>query len=435
MKAIMLLAGEGTRMRPLTYTKPKSLLKICNQPILKHNLEQLKQNGIEDIILVVGYLGEEIKNFLEKSLPEINFQFVAQSEQLGTGHALLKAKDLIKDENFMVICGDDIYHHDDIKKCLNNDLCVTAKEVDDPERFGVFNLENGVVNNLIEKPVNPVSNLANTGLYVLNKDIFSFLENAGKSQRNEFELTDSILNMSKEHSIKCEITNNWIPIGYPWDLLTANEVKMRDSSVNSIDTSSIDKNATIEGNVSIGKNTKVKNGAYIEGPVIIGNNCIIGPNCYVRPNSVIGDGCKIGNSVEIKNTIVGDYTYIEHLTYVGDSIIGDNCNLSAGTIVANLRHDTKTIRTVIKGKLIDTKRRKFGTVIGDYTKTGIRTAIYPGVMFGPFSWTSPGFIMKENIAPLTLDGTKNLGERKFDSNLAEKVRFVQSKLIENERRI
>lgn len=425
----MFLAGEGTRMRPLTYTKPKPLLKIANQTILQHNLEQLKHNDVNDVILVVGYLQDHIKNFL-KNFREFNFQFVIQSQQSGTGHALLQAKDLIKEENFMVMYGDDLYHHDDVKKALENDLCVTAREVIDPERFGIFTIENGIITDLIEKPQNSASNLANTGLYVLNKNIFDFFTKVNKSQRNEIELTDSILLMSKEYSVKCEITNNWIPIGYPWDLLTANEIKIKTLQDFIDDTSHIDKNVTIEGNKKIGKNTRIKNGAYIEGPVIIGDNCVIGPNCYIKPNSVIGNGCRIGNGVEIKNTLVGDETNIEHLAYIGDSIIGNNCNLGAGTITANLRHDNKSIRVIVKGELVDTLRRKFGTVMGDYTKTGIKASIYPGVMLGPFTWTSPGVILKENVKPLSLDGNKALDERKFDSNLSEKIRFVQNKLRE-----
>ena len=172
MQAVMLLAGEGTRMQPLTYTRPKTLLQIANKSILQHNLEQLKENGITDVILVVGYMQDYVRKFLE-DVEGFNFQFVVQNEQLGTGHALLQAKDSIKNSRFIVMYGDDLYNHEDIKKIINNDLCVTAQEVKDPERFGVFTIKNGIMEDLIEKPKNSVSNLANTGLYILNKDIFN----------------------------------------------------------------------------------------------------------------------------------------------------------------------------------------------------------------------------------------------------------------------
>lgn len=198
---------------------------------------------------------------------------------------------------------------------------------------------------------------------------------------------------------------------------------------NRIDTTaSIDKNVTIKGNVRIGKNTVIKNGAYIEGPVIIGDNCTIGPNCYIRENSVIGDGSKVGNGSEVKNSIIGSNTNISHLSYVCDSIVGDNCNFGAGTIVANLRHDDKTIRSMVKDDLVDTSRRKFGVVMADYTKTGINTSIYPGVMIGPFSWTVPGISIKENLQPLTLldeNGKRQIDENRFDKNVIERIRFIK----------
>ncbi len=437
MQAVILLAGEGTRMRPLTYTTPKPLLKISDKTILDYNLKQLKLNGINDIVLVVGHLQENIVKFTDNS-SDFKFKIVVQNERLGTGHALLQTKDLVEDR-FIVICGDDLYHHEDIRKAIKNDLCVTAKEVDEPHKFGVFTLENGFVKELVEKPKNSISNLVNTGLYILDRNIFNFLEKTQISKRKEFELTDAILQMSKEYGIKCEITNNWIPIGYPWDLLNANEIKIREIESSSIDgTSFIGENCTIENIVKIGRNTKIKNGAYIEGPVVIGSNCVIGPNCYIRPNSVIGNDCRIGNSVEIKNALIGDGTKIEHLTYVGDSIIGNDCNLGAGTITANLRHDNKTIRVMVKGQLIDTKRRKFGIVMGDYTKTGVRTSMYPGILIGPFSWTTPGTNVKENIDPLTLvDGNEEriINESKFDPELQGKIRFIQTKVYANDRHL
>ncbi|MBI2084531.1 MAG: NTP transferase domain-containing protein [Candidatus Aenigmarchaeota archaeon] len=422
MKAVMLLAGDSTRMRPLTYTKPKPLLQVAGKTILQHNLEQLKKSGIRDVILVVGYLQDKIKNFLKNNSFGMNLKFVSQEQRMGTGHALLQAKDMIKDETFLVMCGDDIYHSDDIKKCLKSGLCLLANEKENPENFASVEVEKGFVKNIIEKPKNPDSKLTNTGLYVMNKDIFNFLEDVKKSPRDEFEVTDAVFKMCGKHPVKCVIAGKWVPIGYPWDLLIANEMLMKEIVSN---VPAAEKNVMMKGSVSVGKNTIIKSGAYIEGPVIIGSNCTIGPNCFIRVNSVIGNGCRIGNAVEVKNTIIGDNTKIEHLSYVGDSVIGDNCNLAAGTIIANLRHDNKSIRLNVKGQMVDTGRRKFGVVMGDYTKTGIKTSIYPGIMMGPFSWTSPGFVAKENVKPLTLDGSKFLSESKFDSNLAGEISFVK----------
>ncbi len=433
MQAVMLLAGKGRRMRPLTYTRPKPLLKISNETILQHNLSQLKQSGIDDVILVVGYLQDQIKKFLEENNFGINFKFVSQEKQLGTGDALLHAQPFLQENNFLVINGDDYHHKDDIKKCLESDLSVAAKEVSTPSRFGIFVLNNGHVNDLIEKPTEPISNLANAGLYNLNMNIFNLLKNVTVSKRNEIELTDAVKKMATEYSMSCKIIDKWTPIGYPWDLLSVNEIKMNELKNDIDSTSNVEERATIKGIVKIGKDTEIRNGAYIEGPVVIGNNCIIGPNCYIRPFSSVGDDCRIGNSVEIKNSIIGNGTRIEHLSYIGDSIIGEDCNLGAGTITANLRHDNKTIRSKVDGDLVDTGRRKYGVVLGDHTKIGIRTSFYPGVSIGPFSWTFPSSAIKENIEPLSIfDGVNKipLDESKFsDPEILKKINLVKNGLM------
>lgn len=416
MKAIMLVAGEGTRMYPLTHIRPKPLLKILNKPILQHNLEQLSANGIDEVALVVGQHAERIRSFLGNSFNEMKIQYFPQKERLGTAHALLQAKDFINNENFIAIYGDDAYHRDDIRQVLKNDLAVTAKEVVDPERFGVFVVENNFVKDLVEKPKSPVSNLANTGLQVFDTSIFKIIESLKQSSRGELELTDAIKILAAEQSLRCEITNKWIPIGYPWDLLTVTENLMKEIKREIDKTALIEEHTTLIGEVKVGKNTRIKNGVYIEGPVIIGDNCIIGPNCYIRSGTVIGNNCKIGNAVEIKNSIIGDNTKVEHLSYVGDSIIGNFCNLGAGTITANLRHDGKTLRVMVKGELIDTKRRKFGVIMADYSKTGTHNSIYPGTMMGPFSWSVPSIAVSENIDPFHIfDGTKKPVEKsKFE---------------------
>ena len=159
----------------------------------------------------------------------------------------------------------------------------------------------------------------------------------------------------------------------------------------------IEKNVTIKGEVVIAKGTLVKSGAYIEGPVVIGENCVIGPNCYIRASTSIGNNSKVGNAVDIKNSIIGENTCIAHLAYIGDSVIGDNVNVAAGVITANLRHDGKNIKTPVKGKIVDAGRRKLGAIVGDNVKLGINTSIYPGRKIWPDKTTLPCEIVKKDI--------------------------------------
>lgn len=408
MKAVILAAGEGTRIQPLTHTIPKPMLKIINKPILEHNIEQAIKAGVNEFVIVVGHNAKHIVDHFGDNFKECKISYVTQEVQMGTGHALQEVKNLIDEEKFLVMCGDDIYDADDIEKVLKNDLCVGGMEVNDPENFGVIVGESNV-EKIVEKSSEPISNVVNTGLYVFNKNIFTVLEKIEKSPRNELELTDAVNEMAKENSIKVEKLERWMPIVYPWDLLNANE-KLLEKLENEISPdATIDSNVTIVGNVKIGDNSIIKSGTYIESPAVIGKNCTIGPNAYIRPNAVIDDNCKIGNAVEIKNSIIGNNTKIEHLSYIGDSVIGNNCNIACGTVTANLRHDNQTVKVLIKDKKIDTGRRKFGCVLADYTKTGIHTSLYPGIIMGPFSWSVPRISIKENVKPFHIfDGEEKL---------------------------
>lgn len=392
MQAVLLVAGKSTRTYPLTITKPKPLLKIANVSLIEHNLEQL-QDLVSEVILVVGFKKEMIKEKIGNKFGKLKIKYVEQKKQNGTGHAILSVKSHIKNK-FMVLNGDDLYSKRDLKNCLKHDYCVLVKEVGDLSRFGQIILKDNAIVDIKEKPKGKNKGLANTGVYVFDKNIF--LYNLQKSKRGEFEITDYVKYLIKNHKVNYEIVKDyWFPITYPWNLLDANEFFM--SKIKTNVQGKVEKCATLKGKMIIEKNTLVKAGAYIEGPVIIGENCVIGPNCFIRSGTVIGDNSKIGNAVEIKNSIIGDNTCIGHLSYIGDSILGDNVNLGAGTITANLRHDNTNIKNPIKKELVNTGRRKLGTIIGDNVHTGIHTSIYPGRKIWPDKTTLPGEIIKKDV--------------------------------------
>ena len=189
-------------------------------------------------------------------------------------------------------------------------------------------------------------------------------------------------------------------IRHSWDLIRANELfvgsllPQADLPADAV----VHPLAVIEGVVRIGRGTRILPGVYIEGNAVIGANCKIGPNCYIRGNTSIGDHCHIGNAVEIKNSILLAGTNVGHLSYVGDSILGEKVNFGAGTVTSNLRHDGRNHRTLVDGTLIDTGRRKFGTIVGDGVHTGINTSIYPGRKLGPGSSTLPGQVVQSDIS-------------------------------------
>ena len=180
---------------------------------------------------------------------------------------------------------------------------------------------------------------------------------------------------------------------YAWDLLRVNEcvVPMREVG---------EGERLIEredGLLIVGEGTRVLPGVFVEGQVVIGKDCKIGPNCYLRGSITIGDGCHIGQAVEVKNSIIGHGSSVGHLSYLGDSVLGSKVNFGAGTITSNLRHDGKNHRSMVGGELVDTGRRKFGAIAGDFVHTGIHTAIYPGRKIGPGVTTRPNETVERDL--------------------------------------
>jgi len=386
MQAIILTAGKGERMQPLSFEKQKHLIRILGRTILEHNLEQL-DGLVDEVILVIRPDGKckEIKDLIGGRYKRLKIRYAIQKRLLGTGDAVKCALPLLKNR-FLSLNGDDLYDKKDIQQVLKKFPCLLAKEVKQPRFFGVIEANKGIIKSFIEKPLKPKSNLANSGLYFLPKEILNY--SIKKSPRGEYEFTDYIKQFIKDQKLNIVKANQWIPVSYCWNLLEANNALL--TEIKESNQGKIEQGCHISGKIIINKGTIIKRGTYIEGPVWIGQNCIIGPNCFLRKFTSIGDNCRIGQAVEIKNSLIGQNTNVAHLSYVGDSIIGENCNLGAGTITANLRHDGETIKTKIKNKLIDTKRRKFGTVLGDGVKTGIGTLIYPGRKIWPNKTTLPG---------------------------------------------
>ncbi len=388
MKAVILAAGEGKRMRPLTYERPKVMLPIAGKPIIEHLLEEIKEVGINDFVFVVGYHDETIRDYFGKGEKwGVNIQYVTQKTQLGTADALRKTEGLVEDK-FVLLNGDTIVSAEDIEKVITGDVdtALGVLEVRNPEDYGVVETKGEKITKIHEKMKEPPSNMINAGIYLLTENIFDALSKTAKSKRGEFELTDSLqLMIESGKEIFWRKIEHWIDVSYPWDLLAANELLIDKKPFNKV-SAGIEENVCIKDKVSIGEGTVIKSGSYIEGPVVIGKNCKIGPNSYIRANTSIGDDCHIGSGVEIKNSIIMDGTKIPHLSYVGDSVIGCRCNLGAGTKIANLRFDD----THIKARGLDTGRRKLGAIISDGVKTGINACIDAGAIIGNNTLIGPG---------------------------------------------
>jgi bifunctional UDP-N-acetylglucosamine pyrophosphorylase/glucosamine-1-phosphate N-acetyltransferase len=185
-----------------------------------------------------------------------------------------------------------------------------------------------------------------------------------------------------------------LKVTHPWDLLDLN-IELIETITEWSDNSGVQ--MAQDSAVVYGEGTRILPGVYIEGKVVIGKNCKIGPNCYLRGSTSIGDDCHVGNAVELKNSVLMPGTNVGHLSYVGDSVLGCKVNFGAGTITSNLRHDGANHRSLVDGELIDTGRRKFGTIVGHGGHTGINTSIYPGRKIGANLSTLPGQVVTHDL--------------------------------------
>jgi bifunctional UDP-N-acetylglucosamine pyrophosphorylase/glucosamine-1-phosphate N-acetyltransferase len=395
LKAIVLAAGEGSRMRPLTYTRPKVMLPIANKPILEHLLIEASQAGIKEFIFIVGYRDQQVRDYFGSGEKwGVNIVYCNQRKQLGTADAIKMVEGLVEG-NFLVMNGDIIVSRKDIRRLIRkSDNTLSVIEVKDTTELGTVELSKGRVVRIHEKLKKPPTHLANAGLYLFTPEIFPAISITPLSPRGEYEITDSLqLMIDKGLWVFYQKISYWLDLSYPWDLLSANESLL--VGIKSQNLGEVEEGVVIKGAVFIGRNSIIRSGSYIVGPVIIGENCEIGPNCYIRPFTAIGDNCHLGNAVEVKNSIIMRGTKIPHHNYVGDSVIGEECNLGAGTKIANLRLDGKEIW--VAG--INTKRRKLGAIIGDRVETGINASINVGSIIGNNTLIGPGAIASGIILP------------------------------------
>ncbi|MDI6701888.1 bifunctional sugar-1-phosphate nucleotidylyltransferase/acetyltransferase [Methanothermobacter wolfeii] len=405
MQAVILTAGEGTRMRPLTLTRPKTMLPVAGKPILQHTLEALTDNGVGEIVMITGYHEEAVRDhFGDGSDFGAEISYIRQEERLGTAHAIGHASEVIEDD-FIALNGDIIIDplliDDLISEYLKRspETLMVLREVDNPGPFGAVKLDGDRVTEIIEKPGpgTDAGNLINTGIYVFSPAIFDYIERTPLSGRGEYEITDSIMmQVSDDLPVTGLVSGrDWIDVGRPWELLDAGEKLMKD--LESSFEGEVEDGVTIHGPVVIGPGTIIRSGTYIQGPVYIGRDCDIGPNSYLRAYTCIGNGVSVGNAVEIKNSIIMDGTNVNHLSYVGDSVIGMNCNIGAGTNIANLQFNDGPVKMKVKEESVNTGRRKLGAVFGDGVKTGVNSSFNPGVKIGKNSCIGPGCVIYEDV--------------------------------------
>ena len=333
MKGIILHGGHGTRLRPLTHTGPKQLLPIANKPMSEYCLDAIRDCGISDIVIIIGGTGSnKVKEYYgDGSKFNVRITYIEQESPKGIAHAINLCKEFIGDEKFLVFLGDNIIQKS-IKNTArkfessDNDALVLLCEVENPERFGIADVKDNKIVKIMEKPKEPPTNFAVTGIYFLTPKIFDVFARLKPSWRNELEITDALqILLEEKNKIEFEmITDYWKDTGTPQYIIHANMVILKKMTPYFKGKKADD--VIIRGNVMVGDETIIGSGVEIEGPAIIGNNCLIDANSRIGPNTSIGNNSKI-RKCNIENSIIMSNCEINLDVNIKDSIIALNSDI------------------------------------------------------------------------------------------------------------
>ncbi len=308
MKAIIPVAGIGTRLRPHTHTQPKALIPIAGKPILAHIIDALIEAHVTEFVFIIGYMGDKIESYITSNYPNVKTSFVIQTTGRGTGHAIWLAKEIIQDDELLIVLGDTIADVNLTQLLQSETTTLCVKKVEDPRLFGVAELHtDGSIKKLIEKPTIPKSNLALVGIYRIKETakLFEAIEYNIQHKittQNEYHLTDALMRMIDQGVVmKTVDVDNWFDCGKKEILL--------------------DTNATLLKRLNYDTTKYTFENTIIIPPVFIGKNCSIA-NSIIGPNVSVGDHATLNYAV-IKDSIIGPYAQIEY-TILDRSLIGND---------------------------------------------------------------------------------------------------------------
>ncbi len=370
-QAVILAAGEGQRLRPFTVTRPKVMLSIAGKPILQYVVEALAQNGIRNLIIVVGYRRQEVLDYIGSGEQfGVDIKYVTQEKQLGTAHALAQAKEVTEDE-FLVLPGDNLIEADAIAQFVAvKPEAVLVKRVDNAARYGVVTMARGVAKDIMEKPKEAKSNVVSTGTYAFTRQIFDFIE----PQLDIPDVLNNMIAQGKRLGAQ-ETDGTWLDVVYPWDILSLNDAVLHriKPSLGGI----METGVAVKGLVSVGKDTVIRSGSYIVGPVVIGSDCDIGPNVCILPATSVGNNVVISPFTEVKNSVIGNDVNIGPGCIIQDSVIDKGGVISGNFTACSGEADVK----------IDDEHHMvtIGVMLGEGCSLGNSVTAQPGVIVGNHS--------------------------------------------------
>lgn len=406
MKVVMLGAGKCSRMWPLAQHKNKCMYEFLGKPLLYYTLIELKNMGLKDIILVVSPRDNAVKNYFGNGKKlGMKIKYVVQKKPLGTGDSLLCAKHLLKD-SFVMINARKTNISQILKPMLKlhekrkEHIILASRKTDRPWDYGVLKIKGDEVLKIVEKPKKgkEQSKYKVEGVYIFTKSFLDTLEKRPTTENSAEETLQKYIEKGKPVSaVKLNNKVKFLSLTHPWDIFEINKWFLDTIKKPRISKKAkIHKTAVIEGKVIIEDGATIYEHTVIKGPAYIGKNSVIGKNAQVRQYSYIGNNVVVGFSTDIKNSILYDGVKVD-MCYIGDSIIDEKTHLGAGTITANIRLDKASVKSVVKGKLIDTGAKYFGCIIGRETEIGIHTSIMPGVKIGSHCFIWPKSLVLRDV--------------------------------------
>lgn len=405
---VLLAAGSGTRLWPITENTPKTMVRVLEKPLMEWMVEKIYPSA-NKIIIVVGQQREKIIKHFQNSKYADKVEFAVQEKQLGTGHAPLAAESRVTTPYFAVLAADSFWGAEFYEMFVNaverKVPFLVGANVADGKAYGVIETNKKQLVKITEKPPNVKSCLANTSAYFVPAEFFSYLKKLKPSPRGELEVTDALTEFAASNTMEVlEFGGFWTDVGYFWHLLDANQYALEHLMPEKVE-GELDPRVDVNGKLFVGKGSKIVAPCRIDGNVYIGENCWVGPFALLK-DCTIESNCGIGSS-EVKRSIIMKNTKAFHYTHLADCVICEDVNFGAGAHSANLRLDKKPVPVEIKGKRIDSGKRKLGCVIGEKSNLGCNAVISPGILIGSKAAVYPNVLVKKNVESGEIIKTNN----------------------------
>jgi UDP-N-acetylglucosamine diphosphorylase / glucose-1-phosphate thymidylyltransferase / UDP-N-acetylgalactosamine diphosphorylase / glucosamine-1-phosphate N-acetyltransferase / galactosamine-1-phosphate N-acetyltransferase len=373
VKAVILAAGEGTRLRPFTISRPKVMIPVAGKPILEHVLRALVENGITEVVMVVGYRKERIMSYFEEgSRFGATISYAFQDKQLGTAHALQMASDQV-DDDFLVVAGDNIIDARTIADLLKGRppaMLVTRSDM--PSKYGVVQVQKGSIISVVEKPEKEIGNIISTGIYWFTPDMLEKFKRV--DGQKDWGITTVLEGLLPEMQLGAiPTTGRWIDAVYPWDLIGLNASALEQGGQRLA--GRIESGVIIKGPVKVGEGTRIRSGSYIQGPVNIGEGCDIGPDVTIFPSTNIGDGVQVEPFSYIRQSLIMDNVRLGSHTHVSQSVLDDGVRMGPGCCAASGPAFSRVEDEFFR---LD----EIGALVGENTTMGAGVVLCPGCIIG-----------------------------------------------------